>query len=54
MYWNQRRTAERRTLPFAHDTVAAARTGLTVACGKVAALVAHQPDAFPLYTHEGR
>jgi unsaturated chondroitin disaccharide hydrolase len=54
MYWNQRRIAARRTLPFAPDTVAAARTGLTVACGKVAALVERQPDSVPLYTRAGR
>jgi unsaturated chondroitin disaccharide hydrolase len=54
MYWNQRRVAERRTLPFAHSSMQAARTGLEVAAGKVATLVEKHPDYFPLYTRGGR
>jgi hypothetical protein len=54
MYWNSRREIERRTLPFAEDTTAAAAAALQVAAGKVDRLTTNHPDYFPLYTDQGR
>jgi unsaturated chondroitin disaccharide hydrolase len=54
MYWNSRRVTERRTLPFAAETTAAAAAALDVAAGKVDRLATRHPDYFPLYTDQGR
>jgi hypothetical protein len=54
MYWPSRRVKERRTLPFADGTKAAANAALQVASGKVAQLATNYPEYFPLYTDQGR
>jgi unsaturated chondroitin disaccharide hydrolase len=54
MYWASRRVSERRALPFAETTKAAAAVAVEVAASKVARLVAAYPDYFPLYTDQGR
>jgi unsaturated chondroitin disaccharide hydrolase len=54
MYWNSRRVTERRTLPFAEETTAAAAAALRIAAGKVDRLATNHPDYFPLYTDHGR